>query len=522
MLEQVVRHAESGPNRAAVTDGERTLSYRDLLDEVAAARSALLARGVRAGDVVAAAGHRSVGTPVVFLALESIGAVYLPVDLGWPEGRVRDVLVRGRAAFLLDYSGVGDAARAACSAAAAGGIVVLRLPERSGAGELLSRNGQLPPLNGAGRSNETRYAIFTSGSTGRPKGAAIEHQGMLNHLWAKAADLSLGPDDVVAFTAPLGFGISVWQLLCPLLVGGHVVVVDEAAMRFPRRLISALDAAGVTVVELVPTVVGWLVGEMQRLGGGALKKLRCLLSTGEELYPAVAASVHETLPHVSLINAYGFTECSDDVTHHLVAPADVTRTRLPVGSPVIGTTLYLLVREAEGTWRAAEPAESGELFVGGAGVGLGYLDDPGTTDRAFFRDPFDRDSPTGRLYRTGDLARFDEGLVYYLGRGDRQVKVAGVRMELDEIEAVLSRHPGVETCAVIVSGEGELGELVAHYSLRGPVPLEELQDTLSSALPLSMVPRRWREWDMLPLTHNGKVDLRSLRAAVTTPGKEAR
>ncbi|MET8030100.1 amino acid adenylation domain-containing protein [Streptomyces avermitilis] len=514
LLDHVIEHAERGPDRPAVIDGERTLNYRALLDRIALTRNALHAAGVRAGDVVAAVGPRSADTPVIFLALEALGASYLPLDPSWPEVRVRDVLGRSRAALLMDYSSDGTTAHAARSAAATEQVTVLSLPMKS--------EGTAPPSPTGDRSHEVRYTIFTSGTTGRPKGATVEHQGMLNHLWAKAADLSLGPDDAVAFTAPLVFDISIWQMLCPLLVGGRVVVVSDEAMRLPRWLIGALDATAVTVVELVPTVIGWLVDEMGRRDGVGLTSLRWLLSTGEELYPAVAERVLLTLPHVSVVNAYGPTECSDDVTHHVVGPADLTGSRLPVGAPVANTTLYVLVQDAEGSpWRAAEPGESGELFVGGTGVGLGYLNDPATTDLAFFRDPFDPHSATGRLYRSGDLARVDDGLVYYLGRSDRQVKVSGVRMELGEIEVVLSRHPAVEQCAVVVSGEGEHGELIAHYSLRTPVPQTQLQEALSEALPTAMVPRRWREWDALPLTHNGKIDHRSLQAATITPRNEA-
>ncbi|WP_229858841.1 amino acid adenylation domain-containing protein, partial [Streptomyces anandii] len=363
---------------------------------------------------------------------------------------------------------------------------------------------------------------FTSGTTGRPKGATIEHQGLLNHLWSKTADLSLGPEDAVAFSAPLVFDISIWQMLCPFLVGGKVVVIDDALMRMPRWLIRALDSAGVTVVELVPTVVGRLVDEIRRQDGPALAKLRWLLSTGEELYPALAEQVLDTLPHVSLLNAYGPAECSDDVTLHTVARADLRRPRLPVGTPVANCVLHVLVETEDGTWRPAEPGQSGELFVGGTCVGLGYLNDPATTERAFFRDPFDPHSPTGRIYRTGDLARVEDGLLHYLGRGDRQVKVGGVRMELDEIEVVLSRHPAVEQCAVTVSDEGALSELVAHYTLRTEVPQQELRQALSAVLPPVMVPRRWREWSALPLSRNGKIDYRSLTATTASPRKEAR
>ncbi|WP_052865301.1 amino acid adenylation domain-containing protein [Streptomyces niger] len=511
LLDHVALHARTRPDACAVQDRERSLTYAELLARVASARDALRAHGVRAGDVVAAVGPRSAHTPVAFLALESLGASYLPIDLGWPEGRVRDVLDRSRPALLLDYS---DGSAAARSAAGAEGIGTLSLPDEG---------RPVGPDEGpyGDRTGEARYTIFTSGTTGRPKGATIEHRGLLNHLWSKVADLSLGPEDAVAFSAPLVFDISIWQMLCPFLVGGKVVVLDDAAMRMPRWLLGALDTAGVTVVELVPTVIGRLVDDIRRREGAALPGLRWLMSTGEELYPALAEQVLDTLPHVSLINAYGPAECSDDVTLHVVTRADLSRPRLPVGSPVANCTLHVLLRTDDDAWRPAEPGESGELFIGGTCVGLGYLNDPATTERAFFRDPFDPDSATGRIYRTGDLARVEDGLVYYLGRNDRQVKVGGVRMELGEIEATLSRHPCVESCAVTVSDEGAVSELVAHYTLRGEVSQQELKQALSAALPPVMVPRHWREWDALPLSRNGKIDYRSLTAITAGTRKEA-
>ncbi|MBB1259275.1 amino acid adenylation domain-containing protein [Streptomyces alkaliterrae] len=511
LLDHVVGHARARPDRCAIVDGERRLSYRDLLARVAATRGALLDHGVGAGDVVAAVGPRSAETPIVYLALESLGAAYLPIDPAWPRSRVRDVLDRGRVSVLVDYSrgGRAEAARAAADDLGARTLT----PPTEDAATL-----PLPEPDGADRRLECRYVIFTSGTTGRPKGAMVQHQGLMNHLWSKVDDLALGPEDALAFTAPLVFDISIWQMLCPLLVGGRVVVLNDVTMRLPRWLVDALDDEGVTVLELVPTVIGWLTDEVSRREDGTLGRLRWLLSTGEELHAGVAARALDTLPRVSVVNAYGPSECSDDVTLHTVTRADLGRPRLPVGSPVANTALYVLVQEADGVWRAAEPGEDGELFIGGAGVGLGYLNDPATTAGAFFRDPFDPASPTGRIYRTGDRARVEDGLVHYLGRVDRQVKVSGVRMELDEIEAVLGRHPDVERCAVTVAGAGELAELVAHYSVRGPVTPDGLRRHLADALPPAMVPRRWREWETLPLTHNGKIDLRSLAAATATSG----
>ncbi|MER6443757.1 amino acid adenylation domain-containing protein [Streptomyces venezuelae] len=505
VLDRVVRTAETDPGRTAVVDGDTVLSYADLLARTALIRAGLRSRGIGPGSVVAAVGPRSADTPAVFLALESLGACYLPVDPAWPAVRVRSVLARSRADLLLDYCDPQETAHAARSAAVAEKVPMARPAEAH------EPAGEVEPigLGDPDRSTETRYTIFTSGTTGTPKGATVEHRGMLNHLWAKVDDLELGGEDVVAFTAPLVFDISVWQMLCPLLVGGQVLVVRDRTLRLPRWLVDALEAAGTTVVELVPTVLGMVVDESGRRGRPVLTTLRRLLSTGEELHPALAGRIRAALPGAVVVNAYGPTECSDDVTHHVVTAADTTADRIPVGVPIAGTSLYLLTRAEDGRWRASEPGETGELFVGGICVGLGYANDEETTSRAFFRDPFDPDSPTGRLYRTGDLAEFSGGLAHYRGRSDRQVKVAGVRMELDEIESVLSRHPDIDRCAVVVSGD----ELVAHFSTRTPVSAEDLRKAVEAALPTAMVPRHWREWEALPLTHNGKTDHRALLAA---------
>ncbi|CAM4225828.1 hypothetical protein NORO109296_23315 [Nocardiopsis rhodophaea] len=167
-----------------------------------------------------------------------------------------------------------------------------------------------------------------------------------------------------------------------------------------------------------------------------------------------------------LLNAYGPTECSDDVTHFVVGTADPGRARLPIGGPVANTALDVL-REDEGRWTACDVGEAGELFVGGVGVGRGYLGDPERTRAAFFRDRF-ADTPTGRIYRTGDaVTLLPEGVFEYGGRVDRQVKIAGVRMEPEEIEAALRTHPDVTACAVVLRRADDQGRLVGRETRLG-------------------------------------------------------
>jgi acyl-coenzyme A synthetase/AMP-(fatty) acid ligase len=235
--------------------------------------------------------------------------------------------------------------------------------------------------------------------------------------------------------------------------------------------------------------------------------LRWLLTTGEEIQVKLAATLLDALPGTQLLNAYGPTECSDDVTHHTVTARDLARPRIPIGGPVANCVLYLLVRDGD-SWRAAAPGETAELFVGGVCVGRGYLHRPDLTRAAFFRDVLDPTSVTGRLYRTGDLVRLDDGALTYLARADRQVKVAGVRMELDEIEAVLTRHPRVTECAVALDEtSGRVGACVVAPG----ASIDELRDHARAWLPAAVVPATWTFVDALPRTRNGKIDHQAVR-----------
>jgi D-alanine--poly(phosphoribitol) ligase subunit 1 len=495
VVSRLVEHATATPDRVAIKDGSRVVTYGSLLGRVARLSRVFTDAGAGPGDVVAALGPRSADTIAIFLALEAMGAVYLPLDPEWPPARVETIRRRAGAVLLVNYQ----------PGPAAGGTGELRLPD-------WAEHPAEPLPDRVPAAEEPRYVIFTSGTTGTPKGAVVEHRGMLNHLQAKVLDLELSEEDVIAFTAPLVFDISVWQLLTGVLLGATTVVLDEVEVSFPRRLLSALRAHDITVVELVPTVVSWLTDELRRARVATdLPALRWCISTGEELHPPVAEAVLDTLPHVRLLNAYGPTECSDDVTHHVIRRSDLTAARLPVGAPIANAALYLLVHDGN-EWRAAQPGEPGELFVGGVCVGRGYLGDPVITAAAFHADVLDSGSETGRLYRTGDLAAFRDGVVHYLGRGDRQVKIAGVRMELDEIEAVLKRHPRIAHCAVTVRTDADSVVLVAHYvtTTVEPVSAVDLEEFVGGLLPAAMVPRRWVHIERLPMTRNGKVDHKAL------------
>jgi amino acid adenylation domain-containing protein len=498
------------PNAIAVTDEHRSLRYAELAESARRAATLLARAGVGEGDVVAVGGPRGVDVLVGFLAIELLGAVYLPVDHDWPARRVEDVLRRAGTAALFTAEGALPALRdaAPCPVLAAGDAADLP-------------TWQEDPVDA-----ELAYLLYTSGSTGAPKGAVVERRGMLNHLHAKVADLEVGAGDRVAQTAPLVFDISLWQLLTPLLAGARVDILPDEVAQNAARLVPAVRQRGTTVLELVPTLLRLLLDELADDLDG-LPTLRWLLATGEELPPATATRVARQLPGVGLLNAYGPTECSDDVTHHVVGEPDPEVRHLPIGGPVANTSLYVL-RPAGNGWESCAPGEPGELFVGGAGVGRGYHADPVRTREAFFRDPFASTS-TGRLYRTGDaVVALPGGVLEFRGRVDRQVKIAGFRMEPAEIEAVLAGHPGVAACAVTVQAAAEPSGLVARETkvdgsaaprlhafvcpAGDPVDPAGLRDYLAERLPLPMVPKMFTALTEMPLTHNGKVDLKALAA----------
>ncbi|GAB2867008.1 hypothetical protein GCM10022221_79590 [Actinocorallia aurea] len=445
VITRVERIAAEG-DRPAVRDEVRALSYAELAEEARRIAALLEREGVGPNDVVAVGGVRSVTVIAAFLALELLGALYVPADTTWPAKRVTDVLEQAGAVLLFN-SDRGETAPVLAEGAAAAGVRVVRAQEAAG----------LAPWEGPARLDglaQPRYVLFTSGSTGKPKGAVVEHQGMVNHLWAKIVDLGMTGRDVVAQTAPLGFDISIWQMLCPLLNGGQVHVISDEVSYDSVAFAAAIDGQAITIVELVPTMVRLLLDDLAAADAeGGLAGLRWMLATGEELPTEVARRWLLEMPQAGLVNAYGPTECSDDVTHHIVTLGDLELLRLPIGTPVVNTDLYVLRSEDDG-WYACEPGETGELFVGGHGVGRGYLGNHERTRDAFFRSPFGP-SLTSRLYRTGDAVKvLPQGALQYLGRVDRQVKIAGVRMELGEIEAVLQRHPSVGAVAVVVHDFG--------------------------------------------------------------------
>jgi len=520
--------AERSPDAVAISEGDRSVSYGRLANVVAQGARRLRGVGVGAGDIVAVQAPRGADFIACLLAIWRVGAIYLPIDPSLPAVR-REALVAAARPDALVWSGEGP--RPQVTRLVLLGEIVDTRGEPFGDGRLEEDDWQDAPHRAA-------YIIFTSGSTGSPKGAVIHHEALLNHLMAKIEDFAIDTWTVTAQNAPLSFDISVWQMVASLLCGGRVAVVSDPDATQPHALLSGLGEASVTLLELVPSMLRVVLDTVERSSADLAAPLRALGSIavgGEEVLPSLVEDWFTLCPGVPLLNVYGPTECADDVSHHRFdAPAAAGVTRLPIGRPIANTQLWLLASDDDGGDRLAGPGERGEICVTGTGVGLGYLQDKARTDAAFYANPFG----PGNLYRTGDLGVVEDGVLTYLGRLDRQVKIRGHRVELSEIEAVLSSHPQVSRCAVVVQtrpgrrravAREELGSrtghdstlLVAHVASNTMPRPTALRDWLTARLPAAMVPHLFMVGDYLSLTPNGKVDLAALpepsltRAAVS-------
>jgi surfactin family lipopeptide synthetase A len=510
------------PDAIAAVYEERQLTYQQLNDRANRWAHQLVERGVAAETLVALLGDRNIDFLTAILAVFKAGGAYLPLNPQHPIDRIHQVLEQSQSPLILcasSYQTLADNSRQ---------LLVLEDLDT-----VESSSDNLPVRC---TPDNLAYVIFTSGSTGKPKGAMLEQRGMLNHLYAKVTDLQLIATDRVAQTASQTFDISIWQFLVALLVGGSVEIVPQETVADPALLVALVERQQVSILEIVPSLLRMILSNLNAQTPQTLDSLRWLILTGEALPPQLCRQWFEICPQIPMMNAYGPTECSDDVTHYALtsAPAaDVVN--LPIGRPIANTQLYIF----NALLQPVPIGVAGELYVGGVGVGRGYLNNPELTQLAFIAHPF---AESGRLYKTGDKARYlPDGNIEYLDRIDYQVKVRGFRIELGEIESVLAQHPQVREAVAIVREDRPGDRRLVAYVVSGTHPeashpvatrhpseegiyacggsedgnlsacsVQELRDFLKRKLPEYMVPAAVVMLEAIPLTPNGKVDRKAL------------
>lgn len=499
------KQARQWPHEIAVRCDGQELTYEQLNRRANQLAHLMIEKGAGPEAVVALLAPRGIDLLVGILAAFKAGAAYMPLDPRHPAARHLQVLQQSRAPLIISAKACLPVLQDAVS----------QLDPRQAPMILVFE--ELPTAQFPGDGPPQRcipenlaYVLFTSGSTGIPKGVMIHQRGMINHLLANIEALSMTSADVMAQTASQCFDISVWQFLAPLILGGRVHIFSDEITSNPPRMLREVDRNGITIFETVPSLLQVALTETGENDAPALKALRWLLPTGEAVSAQLCREWFKQYPNVPLMNAYGPSECSDDVTlYPMHQPPQENALRVPIGLPVANLEVNIL----DANLQMTPIGVPGELCVRGVGVGRGYLGQPDRTAAVFVPDPFSKQAGA-RMYRSGDRARYlADGHLEFLGRRDFQVKVRGFRIELSEIEAVLRNHEAVQDTAVIVREDspGD-GRLIGYVILRPDARCEarELERYLKERLPEYMAPASFVFLDRLPLTPSGKVDRKAL------------
>ena len=484
--------AQRDPLRVALVQGDISLSYAELDAKVNQLARALRARGIGRGQLVGLCLARSPDMIVSQLAVLRSGAAYVPLDPSYPADRLRYMAEDAGLALLLTAS---DQLHLLDWPASHTCLLDKQSSEWANlpAEPLVDDDQRALPGDAA-------YVIYTSGSTGKPKGVVVPHSAVVNFLKSMQSEPGMQATDRVLAVTTLSFDIAVLELLLPLTVGAQVILTRAEEATDPVALIELMDRFGATVMQATPGLwrmllaSGWLGNPVLKalVGGEALST-----ELADRLVPKVA----------ELWNMYGPTETTVWSTCCRVQAASPV---ISIGRPVANTQVHILDEQGKPVALGAV----GELWIGGDGVTLGYLNRPELTAERFLPDPF-AGKAGARMYRTGDRGRWrSDGTLEHLGRLDAQVKVRGYRIELGEIENALATHPGLMQAVVIVREDvpGD-ARLVAYYVAREPaLGPEDLRQHVRSFLPPYMVPQHLVALTEIPLLPNGKINRNALPA----------
>ncbi|ATL88034.1 non-ribosomal peptide synthetase [Streptomyces malaysiensis subsp. malaysiensis] len=500
IVEMFREQARTRPDAVAIVDEHRTLTYRQAAAMSSQLAHHLIDRGLDREQVVGISLDRSADMVIGLLAVVQAGAAFVPLDPRWPAARRAVVIEDAGVVVQLNHSGEHDPGEPEAVAVDLGDW-------RFGA----------HPTEGTGITvpgAALAYVIFTSGSTGRPKGAMIRHEAISERLlWQVNEILGFGHDDASLFKAPLSFDISINEIFLPLVCGARLVVLRPGGERDPHHLLSVIAGQRVTFTYLVSSMLDVLL-EMAG-DSGRLDTLRHVWCGGEVLTPELYERFRGKLD-IPLYHGYGPAETTIGVSHVIYRGA-AERLSTSIGKANPNTQLYVLDDEL----RPVPVGVGGELYAGGFLLGRGYVGAPGLTASRFVANPFADDG--SRLYRTGDLARFHpDGSLDFLGRADNQIKIRGMRLEIEDVEAGLAEHPGVRHTCVVAKQNAAGGTYLVGYVIpvagRKDLRADEVTEWAGAHMVEYMVPAHIVVMEEFPLTANGKLDRRALPEPVIGGG----
>ena len=478
---------------SAVRDDEswEHLSYAALRERSVALAGTLRIRGAPVAVVM----ECSIDQIVAIVAILGAGGIYLPIDPQLPTARI--------AAMIADSG-------CRCVLTDANHIKRLRASGISASLSLGEHGGEYAPLQAASDA-EPAALIYTSGSSGRPKGVMLTHSAYVARMRAMQEELGIRPEDVFIQKTSVSFDVSVWEIFLPLVSGARLVLPPRSALYDPQSLTQILERGAVTTVHFVPTMLREWLASLQT--PGRLRSLRRCLCSGEVLRGEHRDAFLRLLPDTQLVNLYGPTECGIDVTWstELHGPGDP-----PIGKPAANVRVRILKDR-----QLLPPGIPGQLCIAGPQLALGYWGQPGLTAERFV--PAMDARPGERIYLSGDYAAWrPDGQLCYGGRMDRQVKVRGVRIELDEIRTAVCTHPDVEGAEILILDQPTGPVIGAAILSSHEITAMQVQEHLMKLLPGSAVPTLIRVLPAFPVLANGKCDQKQLRTLLLEPAESTR
>jgi amino acid adenylation domain-containing protein len=494
------------PHSTAVLFRETRLSFKQLNEKANQLAHHLIQRGVRSGDLVGVSLERSAQMVVALLGVLKAGAAYVPLDSTYPQQWLQFVVEDSQL-----WGVVSDSVTRELLPPALANVVALDA-EAKLIGAHPASNPEV-----ASSANDRAYVLYTSGSTGMPKGVEGTHRACMNRFAWMWRAYPFQPGEMCCQKTNLGFVDSVWEIFGPLLAGVPNVIIPRETVRDPEQLLETLARERVTRIVLVPSLLRVLLEQAPQLGE-RVSELKLWSCSGEVLPTDLVERFRAGFPEARLLNLYGSAEVAADVTWHEVTDQDQRAHSIPIGRPIANTQTYLL----DGKGNPVPLGVRGEIYVGGDNLARGYWRRPELTAERFVQNRLAPErSP--RLYRTGDVGRFKaNGEIEYLGRVDSQVKLRGMRLELGEIEAVLSSHEGVrEAVVALMPDEQRLAAFVRTQSGNGHGPSAgDLRRFLRARLPEHMVPASYSRLERWPLLPSGKVDRQAVLRAAAVPLKD--
>ncbi len=491
ICETLERYSKVYPEKVALHNGNENITYSELHLRIMQLSQLLQATGIKKGDIIAVYIPNSIEMLVSIYAILYARAIVLPIDFESPLERVSMIFSNSHPALVL------------CKKENQNEIERFHVKSMAVDSVSFNTNTNEDAIDNSSHNilEDDAFCIYTSGTTAIPKGVLLNYKGILNHASAKVDLLNLTQNSKLCLSFNIGFVASIWQILVPILIGAELFIYEKNLIKKPYLFFKQVEADNIIAVSVTPhTLQGYLEYIKVKKQKLSLSNITHIILTGEKVSSSLVKEFYENYDSITLINAYGQTECSDD-TYHYVIPHSFNRVHMPIGIPINNMTGFVL---------GDDYIENnvGELFIGGVGVANGYISNQELTDQKFVKLPL-FNAP---LFRTGDwVQRMEDGNLIYLGRVDNQVKIRGYRVELEEIEAHLNQFNGIKRSVVRALETSKTNKVLeAFYSSDNAINAKDITDYLSTKLPEYMIPVVFRRVKDFIETTNGKIDRKRL------------